>query len=43
MNESIETSFQAKKKWILIRNNWYKFESENKALKNVLSIESLKL
>ena len=26
VNESIETSLQTKKKWILIRKHWYKFE-----------------
>ena len=26
MNESIEESLQTKKKWILIRKHWYKFE-----------------
>ena len=25
VNESIETSLQTKKKWILIRKQWYKF------------------
>ena len=26
VNESIEESLQTKKKWILIRKHWYKFE-----------------
>ena len=26
VNESIETSLQTKKKWMLIRKHWYKFE-----------------
>ena len=26
VNESIEASLQTKKKWILIRKHWYKFE-----------------
>ena len=27
LNKSIETSSKTKKKWILIRKHWYKFES----------------
>ena len=26
VNKSIETSLQAKKKWILIKKHWHKFE-----------------
>ena len=26
VNESIETSLQTKKKWMLIRKHWYEFE-----------------
>ena len=26
VNESIEESLQTKKKWILLRKHWYKFE-----------------
>ena len=26
VNESIETNLQTKKKWMLIRKHWYKFE-----------------
>ena len=28
VNESIETSLQTKKKWMLIRKHWYEFEKK---------------
>ena len=33
VSESIETSLKTKKKWILIREHWYKLEQNNKTLK----------